>query len=197
MGGAPAERYGIENEGTAQPSAGPSHPAPAVRPPGRWRPRTGRPSQKSLWNAARRRKRGTPIERHLAGILNGLHLRFVREYWIGYFWVDFALEDFYLVIEADGRLYHGVTKREDSRDQELQRRGWDVLHVFGPNIINEPEHVIGSIKQAVRTARPRPIKPGEPPRQDVIAEWDLPKPKTKPPKSRPRYHHHSVLDERV
>jgi hypothetical protein len=55
-------------------------------------------------------------------------------------------------------------------------------------------HVIESIKRAVRTARPRPLKPGEPPRQDVIGGWDLPKPRPKPGKGRRRYRHHSVLD---
>lgn len=187
----------MENGDTAQLPDGPALASPAGRPPERWRQRTGKPSQKSLWNAARRRRRGTPIEGRLAGILHSLHLRFAREYWIGHFWVDFALEDFYLVIEADGRLFHGDTKREDNRDEELKRRGWEVIHVFGPNIINEPKHVIESIKQAVRTARPRPSKPGDPPRRDVIAEWDLPKPKEKPRRRRPRYRHHSVLDEPV
>lgn len=168
---------------------------PAGRQFGRWRPRTRGPSNKSLWSAARRRQRGSPIERRLAGILNSLHLRFKREYWIGHFWVDFALEDFYLAIEADGRLYHGDSKREDMRDEELQRRGWQVLHLYGPNIVNESKHVIVSINQAVRTARPRPPKPGEPARRDVIAEWDLPRAKPKPRRGRPRYHHHSVFDE--
>jgi very-short-patch-repair endonuclease len=186
----------MEKGGSAQPAAGPALPAPAGSPGGR-RPGTNKPSKRSLWNAARRRKHGSPIEGRLAGILHALRLRFVREYWIGHFWVDFALEEFYIVIEADGRLYHGDTKREDNRDEELKRRGWDVLHVFGPNIINERMHVIESIKQAVRTARPRPLKPGEPPRRDVIAEWDLPKPKPKTRKSRRRYRHHSVFDKPI
>jgi hypothetical protein len=56
-------------------------------------------------------------------------------------------------------------------------------------------HVIESIKRAVRTARPRPLKPGEPPRQDVIAGWDLPKPRPTPGNGRRRYRHHSVLDK--
>jgi very-short-patch-repair endonuclease len=185
----------MENGGSGQPTDSSALSAPTRRPGGRRRPRAGGPSKKSLWNAAHRRRRGSPIEGRLAGILHDLHLRFVREYWIGHFWVDFALEDFYLVIEADGRLYHGDTKREDNRDEELKRRGWDVLHVFGPNIINERMHVIESIKRAVRTARPRPLKPGEPPRQDVIAGWDLPKPRPTPGNGRRRYRHHSVLDK--
>jgi len=137
----------------------------------------------------------TYLEAALGDILSSLHLRYLREYWIGHHWVDFVLQDFYLAIEADGRLFHGDTLREDRRDEELKRHGWDVTHVFGPNIINERKLVTESIKQDVRRAHPRPIKLGEVPRQDVIAEWDLPKPKPKPRKHRRRYHHASVLDE--
>ena len=185
----------MENDDSAEPSDYPARPAPAGRPPAHRRPRIGRPSQKSLWNAARRRKHGSPIEGRLAGLLHSLHLRFKREYWIGHYWVDFALEDFYLAIEADGRLYHGDTRHEDSRDDELKRHGWQILHLFGPNIVNESKHVIESIKQAVRNARPRPTRPGEPPRRDVIAEWDHPKPGPAPRRRRRRYRHHSVFDE--
>jgi very-short-patch-repair endonuclease len=196
----PAERRGMENERSSDSSTG----APASlgsdaapRPATQRRPLTGKPSQVSIRKAARRRLHPTRIEGALGGILNGLHLRYLREYWIGHYWVDFVLVDFFLVIEADGRLFHGDTHREDNRDAELKRHGWDVMHVFGPNIVNERKLVAESIKQDVRRARRRPPKSGEPPRRDVIAEWDAPKPKPASRKKRLRYHHHSVFDEPV
>lgn len=145
------------------------------------------PSERSVQRAESHRSYPTRIEKRLSDILNGLHLSFLREYWIGGHWVDFALRDYFVVIEADGRLYHNDPDRELARDAEIQAFGWQVLHIYGPNIINEPKLVEQAIKQAVRSARVRPRPPGALQFRDARLEWDRPRPPSRP--RRPRYRH--------
>lgn len=143
------------------------------------RHRSDAPSSNSLRRASDRRRHPTPIERALAGILSELHLAFLREYWIEHFWVDFALRDYFVVIEADGRLFHNDPAREDNRDRILLQSGWRSVHLYGPNIMNERHHVIEQIKAEVRQARVRPRPAGSPAFRDVRLDWDRPRPAKK------------------
>ena len=106
--------------------------------------------------------------------MSELGLSYIREYWIAHFWVDFALTDYFVAIEADGRYFHGDPGREEDRDQILMDRGWRPIHVFGPNIVNERNHVREVIKSEVRLAGIRPRSAGSPPFRDVRLEWDRP-----------------------
>jgi very-short-patch-repair endonuclease len=173
----------MQEEGQSSPSRSDPNPRRARNLRG--------PSEQSYRRAQLRRRRPTPIERMLGSILGELRLNFTREYWIAHFWVDFALTDYFVAIEADGRYFHGDPQREENRDDILRRRGWRPIHVFGPNIVNERNHVRELIKSEVRQARIRPRPPGSPPFKDVRLDWDRPilssKPKGKLRKRRFRH----------
>ncbi|MBH8599417.1 DUF559 domain-containing protein [Thermoactinomyces sp. CICC 10523] len=54
--------------------------------------------------------------------------KIIPQYPIGSYWADFALPDYKLVIELDGKKYHENRKDHDRRrDAYTHRKGWKVM----------------------------------------------------------------------
>lgn len=88
------------------------------------------------------------LERKMAGVLDGLGVDYVRQYPIDRFFVDFAVVDRQIAIEADGRYWHKGAKefaRGYRRDQKIESLGWTVLH-FGESRIKED---IGGVRDEI------------------------------------------------
>lgn len=81
----------------------------------------------------------TYIEKAVSDWLGELGIDAKFNYRIGSKWADFALLDRRLIIEADGERWHQDKEKEAARDKYLNARGWQVLHLSGMQIVNEPE----------------------------------------------------------
>ena len=105
---------------------------------------TKRQSVKATENARELRKRHTeaesllwyvPRRRRLCG------LKFRRQYPIEPWIVDFACLEKKLVIELDGA-YHDATHEADiRREEDLRRKGWDVIRFANDEVLGDVEAV--------------------------------------------------------
>ena len=68
--------------------------------------------------------------------------------------VDFAYPAAKLIIEVDGRRYHGneTFERDRQRDNAAGLAGWRVLHFTWRMVKDRPEYVVGAIREALRLA---------------------------------------------
>lgn len=78
----------------------------------------------------------------------GLEYEFNRR--IGRKWVDFAIDEFALVVEADGEYWHRDKEREARRDQYLRERGWAVVHLTGSQIVNDADGCKAVVRGTLR-----------------------------------------------
>jgi hypothetical protein len=69
--------------------------------------------------------------------------------------VDFAYLDERIVIEVDGRLFHGpdVFESDRERDNAAGLSGWQVLRFTWAMVTQRPDYVVGTIATALRSAR--------------------------------------------
>ena len=119
------------------------------------------------------RKNQTDAERRLWRHLrllktDGFHFR--RQVPIGDFIVDFACVSARLVIELDGGQHNAQAGRgaDESRDERLRRRGYDVLRFWNNDVMENPEGVLEVVRRALadggRPAPPRLASLADPPR---------------------------------
>jgi Protein of unknown function (DUF559) len=71
--------------------------------------------------------------------------------------VDFVYVDAHLIVEVDGRRFHGpeTFQSDRERDNAAKLVGWDVLHFTWAHVTQRPDYVVGSIREALRLAAAR------------------------------------------
>ena len=104
------------------------------------------------------RRNQTAAERLLWGALRSRNfhgLKFRRQYPVGPFVVDFACPDRSLVIEVDGG-YHDFVERKDlSRQEFIESRGFMVLRFENAELENDLEVALVAIGRALGIETPR------------------------------------------
>lgn len=81
----------------------------------------------------------TSIEKKLRKTLDKLNISYEQEYSLLTYFIDFALKDEKIAIEADGDYWHSlekVKKRDIKRDKELSDLGWKIIRIKGSVIRN-------------------------------------------------------------
>jgi very-short-patch-repair endonuclease len=87
-------------------------------------------------------------------------LKFRPKYAIGPFVFDLVCPDLALVVEIDGERPGRSMAYDWERAQYLQRRGYRVLRIWGPDIQKNPTAVLGSIaREAGVAAGPAALEP--------------------------------------
>lgn len=84
---------------------------------------------------------------------NALGHKFVRQYIIGNYIVDFICRDGGLVIEVDGA-YHSEPKQEEldkKREEWLEDRGYHIMRFSNDEILMDIDNVIESIESYFNT----------------------------------------------
>ncbi len=119
----------------------------------------------TLAHARGMRRRATDAElklwRHLrCRLLAGEKFR--RQYPVGPFIVDFFCADAKLAIELDGggHGYDGQAAYDAQRQQELQGLGIRVLRFWNNDVLQKPEEVLESIREALVNPSPLPSPEG-------------------------------------
>lgn len=80
----------------------------------------------------------TYIEKLLCEYLAEINVCAKFNHRVGSKWVDFAVVDKMIAIEADGEFWHSDIEKEKKRDSYLKERGWEVLHITGSDIVKNP-----------------------------------------------------------
>jgi len=103
--------------------------------------------------ARRLRRDSTDAERRLWAVLRDRRLagyRFRRQHPVGDYIVDFACTKHGLIIEADGG-QHADSEADERRTAFLRAEGWRVLRFWNNDILANPEGVLETILQALRS----------------------------------------------
>ncbi len=102
-------------------------------------------------NAATNRKNMTPAEMALWQQIRGkqLGVKFLRQYIIGDYIVDFFCPSKQLVIEVDGKYHYAEDNKEfdDIRDNYLTQQGYKVLRFVNEQVLCDTERTIEIIRQ--------------------------------------------------
>lgn len=69
-----------------------------------------------------------------------------REYRLGGYYIDFALPREHIVLEIDGKHYHGGSK-DILRDEAIRKLGWHVLRIPAESLWREPARVRREVYQ--------------------------------------------------
>jgi very-short-patch-repair endonuclease len=101
-------------------------------------------AERRLWSALRAHR------------LEGLSFR--RQVPIGRFIVDFACQEFRLIIEVDGG-QHADASRDIERDQWLSSKGYRVLRFWNSDVLKNLPGVLEKIIEVAREATPHPVPP--------------------------------------
>ena len=94
------------------------------------------------------RRDQTDVERKLWSLLRGRRLdgfKFRRQVPIDRYFADFACVEAKLVVELDGGQHADQAGYDAARTQTLEALGWRVLRFWNPDVVLEPEGVIGTI----------------------------------------------------
>ena len=102
-------------------------------------------------NAATNRKNMTPAEMALWQQIRGkqLGVKFLRQYIIGDYIVDFFCPSKQLVIEVDGKYHYAEDNKEfdNIRDNYLTQQGYKVLRFVNEQVLCDTERTIEIIRQ--------------------------------------------------
>ena len=102
-------------------------------------------------NAATNRKNMTPAEMALWQQIRGkqLGVKFLRQYIIGDYIVDFFCPSKQLGIEVDGKYHYAEDNKEfdDIRDNYLTQQGYKVLRFVNEQVLCDTERTIEIIRQ--------------------------------------------------
>lgn len=72
------------------------------------------------------------LENQFSRILRLSGLKFVTELQLGFYFIDFALPDYKIALEVDGREYHSKpeqTEHDAKKDEYLRSIGWSVIRI--------------------------------------------------------------------
>lgn len=94
----------------------------------------------------------SPIEQMLYNAMIDCGLLPTCQYVIGPYRVDFALLEYRLIVEADGKYWHkGWRKRRDyRRDKWLRSQAWDVIRFTGREIYADAHACARKVKARTR-----------------------------------------------
>lgn len=93
--------------------------------------------------------KSTPQEETLAEALTKARIKFIRQYRLVYFIVDFYLPEHNLVIEVDGEYHKFQYKKDNKRDAILRTYGIQTLHIKNTKIENNIEGELERIKTLI------------------------------------------------
>ena len=96
----------------------------------------------------------TPIEALLFEALRAKGLMPHPQYGIRPYRADFAFPEERLVVECDGRYWHDQA-RDQRRDEELRRRGWEVFRLSGSEITRSPQDAALKVVDLLEDVRTR------------------------------------------
>ena len=97
------------------------------------------------------KKSGSPIENKLAEYLDSENIKYVREYHIGRYRVDFMIPSKKLIIECMGYAWHQDPKTYQEMEKDLRRRnelakaGFSVLYYSGRQIYRGKTKILKDI----------------------------------------------------
>ena len=80
-------------------------------------------------------------------------LQFKLTFWEAYVGrFDFVYPQAHLIVEVDGRRFHGPETFEDDRrrDNAANLAGWNVLRFTWRMVVDNPDYVVGAIREALR-----------------------------------------------
>jgi very-short-patch-repair endonuclease len=98
------------------------------------------PAEHALWQGLKRRRLGG--------------MRFLRQFAIGRFIVDFYCAEEKLVIEVDGGVHHDGAERDEQRTRILETFGLRVLRFTNDAVLGDTSEVLARILAvAVRSSR--------------------------------------------
>jgi very-short-patch-repair endonuclease len=97
-------------------------------------------AEHELWSLVRNRK--------IAGC------RFRRQVPIDRFFADFACLERRLIVELDGGQHADELEYDAARTEALEACGWTVLRFWNNQVLENPEGVAGTIREALELARP-------------------------------------------
>jgi len=100
----------------------------------------------------------TPAEERLWYFLRAhrfIGLKFKRQKSLGPYIVDFICMERGLVIELDGSQHGDQVAYDRERDVWLARQGFTVLRFWNHDVMNQAEHVLERIRQAVEAPSPQ------------------------------------------
>ena len=151
-------------------------PSPLVGEGGR-RPDEGVPRRDAPVKFARTlRRNATEVERRLWSILRHRRLegyKFRRQVPVGPYIADFACYEAKLIVELDGSQHFDARLKDQRRDAELARRGFEIIRVWNNDVTGNRDGVLELIFQAVvRRAGPPSsgLRPPSPIEGEGIAE---------------------------
>lgn len=102
-------------------------------------------------NAAKNRQNMTPAEMALWQQIRGkqLGVKFLRQYIIGNYIVDFFCPSKQLIIEVDGKYHYAEDNKEfdNIRDNYLTQQGYKVLRFINEQVLCNTEQTIEIIRQ--------------------------------------------------
>lgn len=88
-----------------------------------------------------------------------MNIKFRRQVPIGPWIVDFVCFEQKLIVEADGN-QHAESQRDQTRDVDLQERGFRILRFWNNEIIANPEGVLEKIIDTIEASpSPRGLRP--------------------------------------
>lgn len=98
-------------------------------------------------------KTESPLERRLYCLLRKVYKgTVIAQYPYGHYYIDFALTELKIALEADGKTYHSSEKQKakDKRKTDfLRKRGWIVKRFSTNRIVNNEKRVMEEITNAI------------------------------------------------
>lgn len=91
----------------------------------------------------------TSIEKKMRLALEEKLISFETQFKIGRFWVDFALTDYRLVIEADGEYWHQDKEKDAKRDEIIKSYGWRVIRFSEKQINKDVSWCVSKIQEII------------------------------------------------
>jgi len=79
----------------------------------------------------------TPIEYNIWCVIRLLGLKFVPQYPIGKYFVDFANIQEKICLEVDGKDWHNDLEKDRARECEIKNRGWKIIRISGKDSYDE------------------------------------------------------------
>lgn len=98
------------------------------------------------------RKSRTPAAERLWYFLRNRRLngyKFIREYIIGQYIVDFVCREQKLIIEVDGGQHMEAMEYDKLRTEHLQAEGYSVLRFWNNEVLNHTNEVLETILKAI------------------------------------------------
>ncbi len=87
--------------------------------------------------------------------------KFRRQHKIGAYIVDFCCFERKLIVELDGGQHASQKSEDDSRTNNLTRKGYYVIRFWSHDVLNNTDAVLETIRLALISPHPAPLPKGE------------------------------------